>query len=108
MAVVGGIGEYVAESVGGEGAVAAEFFAEFRYGLAGGVESAGELLDGFQRGGVEEGPGFAVGGNVGGVLGADEVNLVIGGWGFGVEAETGKTERGEIGLAIRHKSVIRL
>ena len=38
--------------MGGKGAVAAEFFAEFRDGLAGGVESAGELFAGFQRGGV--------------------------------------------------------
>ena len=87
--------------------MATEFFTEFRDGLAGGVESAGELFDGFQRGGVEEGPGFGVGRNVGGVLGADEVNLVIGGRGFGVETEAGKTERGEISLAVRHKSVIR-
>ena len=88
--------------------MAAEVFAEFRDGLADGVESAGELFDGFQRGGVEEWPGFSVGRNVGGVLGADEVNLVVVGRGFGVEAEAGKTECGEIGLAIRHKSVIRL
>ena len=88
--------------------MAAKFFAEFRYSLAGGVESAGELFDGFQSDRVEERPSFAVGGNIGGVLGADQVNLVVSGRGFGVEAEAGKTERGEIGLAIRHKSFIRL
>ena len=64
--------------------------------------------DCFQGGGVEERPSFGIGRNVGGVLGADEVNLVVDGGGFGVEPETGKTERGEIGLAIWHKSVIRL
>ena len=94
--------------MGWEGAAAAEFFAEGGDGDAGGVESAGELLDGFQGGGVEERPSLGVGGNIGGVLGTDEVNLVVGGGGFGVEPEAGKTERGEIGLAIGHKSVIRL
>ena len=94
--------------MGWEGAAAAEFFAEGGDGEAGGVESAGELLDSFQGDGVKERPGFGVGRNIGGVLGADEVNLVIGGRGFGVEPEAGKTECGEIGLAIRHKSVIRL
>ena len=94
--------------MGWEGAAAAELFAEGGDGEAGGVESAGELLDGFQGGGVEERPGFGIGRNVGGVLSADEVYLVVGGGGFRVEPEAGKTERGEIGLAIRHKSVIRL
>ena len=94
--------------MGWEGAAAAEFFAEGSYSLAGGVESAGELFDSFQGYGIEEGPGFGVGRNIGGVLGADEVNLVIGGRSFWVEPEARKTERGEIGLAVRHKSVIRL
>ena len=94
--------------MGWEGAAAAEFFAEGSYSLAGGVESTGKLFDGFQGDGIEKRPGFGVGRNIGGVFGADEVNLVIGGRGFGVEPEAGKTEGGEIGLAIRHKSVIRL
>ena len=94
--------------MGWEGAATAELFAEGGDGEAGGVESAGELLDGFQGSGIEERPSFGIGRNLGSVLGADEVNLVIGGGGFGVEPEAGKTERGEIGLAIRHKSVIRL
>ena len=91
-----------------KGAAAAEFFTEGGNGEAGGVESAGELLNSVQGGGVKERPSFGIGRNIGGVLGADEVNLVVGGRGFGVEPEAGKTERGEIGLAIRHKSVIRL
>ena len=66
------------------------------------------MLDSFQCGGVEEQPGFGVGRNIGSVLSADEVNFVVGGRGFGVEPEAGKAERGEIGLAIRDKSVIRL
>ena len=94
--------------MGWKGAAAAEFFAEGSYGLAGGIESAGELFDRFQGGGVEERPSFGVGRDVSGVLGADEVNLVVDGRGFGVEPEARKTECGEIGLAIRHKSVIRL
>ena len=77
-------------------------------GEAGGVEGAGELLDGFQGDGIEKRPGFGIGRYVGGVLGADEVNLVVDGGGFGVEPEAGKAECGELGLAIRHKSVIRL
>ena len=94
--------------MGWEGAAAAEFFAEFRYGDAGGVEGAGELFDGFQGGGVKERPRLGIGRDIGSVLSADEVNFVVGGRGFGVEPEAGTTERGEIGLAIRHKSVIRL
>ena len=94
--------------MGWEGAAAAEFFAEGSYSLAGGVESAGELFDSFQGDGVEERPSFGIRRNIGGVLRADEVNLVVGNRGFRVEPEAGKTERGEIGLAIRHKSVIRL
>ena len=94
--------------MGWKGAAATECFTEGSYGLAGGIESAGELFDSFQGDGVEERPSFGIGRNIGGVLGADEVNLVIGGRGFGVKPEAGKTERGEIGLAIRHKSVIRL
>ena len=91
-----------------EGAAAAEFFAEGGDGEAGGVESAGELLDGFQGGGVKERPRLGIGRDIGSVLSADEVNFVVGGRGFGVEPEAGITEGGEIGLAIRHESVIRL
>ena len=75
--------------MGWEGAAAAEFFAQGSYSLTGGVESAEDLFDSFQGGDVEEWPGFRVGRNVGSVLRADEVNLVIGSKGFGVVSRLG-------------------
>ena len=88
----------------GDGGVS-EFRAEIGDGFAGGFEGSGKLFDGFDGDAVVERPGFGVRGNVGLVVAADEVDFVVGGWGFGVESEAGEAECGEQGVAAVHPAM---
>ncbi len=49
------------------------------------TDPARELFDRFQGGGLKERPGLGIGGAIVGVLRADELNLIVGDGGFGVE-----------------------